>query len=306
MARDLRTYSSYRQMLNRCLNTNNDNYHHYGGRGIKVCDRWLESYANFLEDMGVRPEDTTLDRKDNDLNYGLENCRWSTHAEQSYNRSSSYWFVVYYDNVHGYSDEQLAKYFEMPDLKMLMVELNKRYPLSTIDGGIKFINSQRGVASFAILKSMSDKDPKIGDKINSLTLVKPVKVGEKNKLIYEWLCDCGKTITAYGHRILSDGKISCGCHRHESSEERGYIAGYKNSRVYGIWQSIRVKCKNTKHISYKNNGAKGFSVCQRWDLYENFLTDMGHPETEGASLKIRAGEKVYSKENCYWDNVTRI
>ena len=75
------THNSWRQMKSRCLDPNSNGYKYWGGRGIKVCKRWLE-FENFLQDMGVRPEGTTLDRINNDGNYEPKNCRWATKAEQ--------------------------------------------------------------------------------------------------------------------------------------------------------------------------------------------------------------------------------
>ena len=75
-------------MLQRCTNSNRDNYKHYGGRGITVCDRWLK-FENFYADMGDRPEGTSIDRIDVNGNYEPRNCKWSTHKEQCINRRSS-------------------------------------------------------------------------------------------------------------------------------------------------------------------------------------------------------------------------
>jgi hypothetical protein len=81
-------YVSWYSMKYRCTNTKAQSYMYYGARGIKVCDRWLESFDNFFEDMGFKPSPKhSLDRIDPFGNYTPENCRWSNKNVQSLNRS---------------------------------------------------------------------------------------------------------------------------------------------------------------------------------------------------------------------------
>lgn len=83
------TWRSWDCMISRCTRKSVNSYERYGGRGIAVCERWL-SFANFLSDMGERPNGMTLDRyPDRDGNYEPGNCRWATYKEQARGRSSN-------------------------------------------------------------------------------------------------------------------------------------------------------------------------------------------------------------------------
>lgn len=82
-------YKTWLNLRNRCNNPRGRNFERYGGRGIKVCERWSK-FQNFLIDMGERPSPAhSIDRRDNSRGYGPKNCRWATRAEQACNRTST-------------------------------------------------------------------------------------------------------------------------------------------------------------------------------------------------------------------------
>lgn len=87
-------YSVWQGMKRRCDNPNFRQFPDYGGRGIFVCDRWINSFQNFLDDMGDRPAGHSIERTDNDGPYSPENCRWASKRDQQRNQSRTRMVVI--------------------------------------------------------------------------------------------------------------------------------------------------------------------------------------------------------------------
>jgi hypothetical protein len=84
-----RTYRTWKTMIQRCTNHNDTNYDNYGNRGITVCKRWM-NFLNFLKDMGERPIEHSIDRRNNYEGYCKENCYWATLEQQARNKRNNH------------------------------------------------------------------------------------------------------------------------------------------------------------------------------------------------------------------------
>lgn len=105
-----RVYNTWASMKDRCLNTSNPKWIDYGGRGIRVCDRWLD-FSNFYADMGAPPPGSSIDRIDNSKGYCPENCRWATPKQQANNTRTNRW--IEFDGQHK-TLTSWARYFSVP------------------------------------------------------------------------------------------------------------------------------------------------------------------------------------------------
>lgn len=103
------TYTVWRNMIERCTNPNNANYKNYGGRGITVCDRWVNSFQDFIEDVGEKPFNKSIDRIDNEKGYFPDNVRWATLSQQANNKRKRKDTTSVYRGVHLAAGKWVAR-----------------------------------------------------------------------------------------------------------------------------------------------------------------------------------------------------
>ena len=135
--RKTKFYTIWSNMKSRCNNSNSKNYIYYGGRGIKVCDRWVNSFENFKDDMYESylnhvdiygEKNTTIDRIDVNKDYDPVNCRWATIEEQANNKTDTHY--VTYDG-ETMSLAQFAKKYETPNVpaNTILTRISRGYEL---------------------------------------------------------------------------------------------------------------------------------------------------------------------------------
>jgi hypothetical protein len=132
-------YRSWQAMRQRCLNTRSANFHRYGGRGIGICERWMD-FSKFLEDMGERPRGYTLERSDNSGDYCKENCCWIPHSTQASNRRTtiSLTFRGKTQHLAAWARDLGVKY------GTLLSRLKRGYPVEEILSIDKYSGNQYG------------------------------------------------------------------------------------------------------------------------------------------------------------------
>lgn len=167
-------YISYWSMKRRCLDVKLADYHNYGGRGIKVCDRWLTSFMNFFEDMGLRLTPLhSLDRIDVNGNYEKSNCRWATDAEQTRNTRANHW-LEYCGGKMVITDWAIKLGVSVSTIKYRMTkgetfkEIVERFVLSGTGGGNLIIVRDLHKPIFKFEKAMGNLSEIICQRINKL------------------------------------------------------------------------------------------------------------------------------------------
>ena len=121
------------------------------------------------------------------------------------------------------------------------------------------------------------------------------------KIRWRCLCDCGTFTTSRTSHLKDGGAQSCGCLRRIIPKLMATHGAHK-TRTYSSWSSMRSRCLNPNHNGYEKYGRRGITICERWNKFENFFSDMGE-RPPNTSLGRINNERGYSPENCRWETL---
>lgn len=142
-----------------------------------------------------------------------------------------------------------------------------------------------------------------GQKFNKLLVVKETEQRECGNIVWECLCECGKTTYASGTSIKRGNKKSCGCLHKESMQKLMSTHGKSKTAEYRSWCSMINRCSNKNSDDYKDYGGRGIKVCDRWrNDFTEFLKDMGERPSKLHSIDRIDVDGDYDPTNCRWDD----
>jgi len=194
-----RAFRSWEGARTRCLLPSNKDFPKWGGRGIKFCERWL-SFDNFLQDMGPRPEATTLDRIDVNGHYKPENCKWATRSTQQRNKRTS--ISIMHNGRKKHINEWAADIGISP--QTIASRLRKQYSLEAVLSSGKYE---------AVKAVREDYLHFVGLTFGGLTVIDVIEVqeGEFKRFDFQCKCNCGTDKNYRIGNVIHGKAKSCGC-----------------------------------------------------------------------------------------------
>jgi len=175
-------YRSWQSMKARCYNKNHTSYKNYGGRGLTVCDRWLNSFETFLDDLGYKLNNTyTLERIDNSKGYSKENCKWGTKTEQSNNRRCTKFITL---NNETLSISDWARKMKVP---YMTIRRRMEYGWSEHDAVFTPVKKDLDCSQIDVILKLFDMGVKVAD----IAYISKVQVSA----IYKTLKKNGKKVS---------------------------------------------------------------------------------------------------------------
>lgn len=184
---ETKEYSAWYHMIRRCYYPETEFYHNYGGRGIKVCDRWLgdQGFDNFCQDMGTKPSSNySLDRINNDGNYEPANCRWISAKQQARNRRTTRLITI------GNETKSMVEWCEIHNIKYSLVK-------------DRIKDNWDPIKAFTTPKKRTYLN--VGEKFNSWIIISKIEGANK----YNCRCECNKEAIVSAFDLLNNKSTQC-------------------------------------------------------------------------------------------------
>ena len=142
-------------------------------------------------------------------------------------------------------------------------------------------------------------ESRVGETYGQLKILSVSRAPGARDTYAKCLCDCGNNAKIRVASLANGHAKSCGCAQPKAASKANSKHGKYKDKIYCAWEGMIQRCTNKRNISYKNYGARGIDACNRWQIFENFYSDMGDVP-EGLSLDRINNDSGYSKENCRW------